>query len=693
MQPFLADILTAEIKDLCFGHVLRSPIHRGRVRGLRLPPLPDGCFLVRGRDIPGKRTLSCGGFSHPVLGDPRVQYRGQPYALLGGPDRDVLADLAAAARVDWEEQAAEEAGDSRPGSAAPAVQYRRGDPDAAFRGAFQMVEAEYETERRRIHDPDLAGALVQVSEKSLTVYASTQDPFGLREAVAAVLKLPSRRVNVVATRLANPMEGKFLLSVLVAAHAAVLATICKKPVWLSEEPVDNHRYGFPGPGFRIRQQTALDREGNLVGARIEMELQAGAYPPAAESVLLPAVRASWGGYRVPNLEIKAATVCSSRVPTGSFRAAGRAQAFFAAELNSSRLEEIGEQDPYTWKARNLMRGDRSADPGSAGSPKAVLDAVVEMANFRRKHASFASLKKRRQSTLDPPYPLRGIGLAVAYQDRHDPGVFTTRPNRCAVKAVLDTDKRLHLYTSLVDHGPGVHALFVNRAARLLELDPAKVIVEDVDTQVVPDTGASTLSRALSVGLPLVEQCCQAIKMKRIKGLLPIEVRRSCRSPEPVAPEADGAVLSVPAEAAWAATVVEVEVDPGSLEIAMRGIWMALLCGRLEGLGDAEAYVVGEVIRAAGWASLAEHAPNASQSPLPGVPEPPAWAAGSLPRLARIPPVLVRFVEDPNPAPRGFEQLAHLSVPPAYAAAVSQATGLYVDRIPITPEVLQECLET
>ncbi|MBN1834895.1 MAG: xanthine dehydrogenase family protein molybdopterin-binding subunit [Spirochaetales bacterium] len=740
MQSFLADIPRGEAGELRFGHVLRSPVARGRIRTLRAQPLPEGYLLVRARDIPGARSVSCAGFTHPVLGDPRVHYRGQPYALLCGPDRDTLAELAAEVRVEWEELPRADGVDPDGGPGLPGAQYRRGDPDKAFTGAFQIVEAEYTTERRRIHDPDLTAAFVQVGEKGLTVYVSTQDPFGLREAVAAVLKVPARRIRVIASRLANPMEGKFLPSVLAAAHAAVLAAVCRKAVWLSTEAVDNHRYCLPGPGFRIREQTALDRHGNLMAVRLEMELEAGAYAPAAEAVLLPAVRSSLGGYRVPNLEIKATTVCSSRIPTASFRAAGRAQAFFAAELNSSRVEEIAEVDPYTWKSRNLLRRDRggAGGPGHDGAPgekrpeaegedresgthgggaQAVLDAVVTMANFQRKHASFAALKKRRTSPLGPPLPLRGIGMAVGYQERQDPGVFVIRPGSCTVKAVLDTDKRLHLYTSLVDHGPGIHALFASRAASLLELDPEKVRVEAVDTQVVPDTGVSTLGRALAVGLPLVEQCCQAIKLKRIKGPLPIEVRRSCREQGPesagsrraegaAARRSDGPAFPLPAlaDAAWAATVVEVEVDPATLQIALRGIWTAVLCGRLGGLPDAEGYLVGEVIRAAGWACLAEHA-SVGGGGAPGTGRAdagtgradrdqglPAWGSGSLPRLSQIPPVHVRFVQDPNPAPRGFEQLAHLTVPPAYAAAVSQATGLYVDRIPITPEVLQECLE-
>jgi CO/xanthine dehydrogenase Mo-binding subunit len=720
MQPFLNDLPSKAGGEVSFGLVLRAPIPRGRLRGLRPPPLPEGYLLLRARDIPGKKTLSCIGFSHPVLGDPQVRYRGQPFALMCGPDREALAELAAGVRVDWDELPEGEAGSGTAGARqAATVLYRRGNAAEALADAFQIVEAEYHTARRWSHDPDLPGAFATASEKNVTVYASTQDPFGLREAVAAVLKLPSRRVRIVATRLGNPMECKFLQSALVAAHASLLSSAARKPVWLAMDAAEICHYAFPGPGFRIRTQTALDREGNMVAVRQEIELDAGAYAPAPAAALLPAARCSWGGYRVPNLEILGSAVRSSRVPAGSFRAAGRAQAFFAVELNSSRLEEIGELDPYSWKSRNMFRSDRPGGrPEGAGEtveappapPRSVIDAVVGMSNFRRKHAAFASLKKRRSAALDSPFPLRGTGLAVAYQEKDDPGIHVVRPHASTVKAVLDKDKRLHLYTSFVDHGPGVHALFARRAAGVLEMEPDKVIVEDVDTQVVPDTGATTLGRALSIGLPLVEQCCQALKIKRIKGLPPIEVRRSYKAPEPSARGSEAARPSPLPEAAWGAAVVEVEVDPVSFEILVRGVWLSLACGACGELPGADRYIIGESIRALGWASLwegelrrGEELPPRGPSAATAPPEPavrpgepagcPPWGAGSLLRLTRVPPVLVRFVEDPNPGLRGFEQLPHLTVPAAYAAAVSQATGLYVDRIPITPEVLQECLET
>jgi hypothetical protein len=70
------------------------------------------------------------------------------------------------------------------------------------------------------------------------------------------------------------------------------------------------------------------------------------------------------------------------------------------------------------------------------------------------------------------------------------------------------------------------------------------------------------------------------------------------------------------------------------------------------------------------------------------------SAGDLiPAATQLPEVHIRLLESQSTGMKGFEQLPYLCVPAAYAAAVCQATGLYIDQMPITAEVIQQCLET
>jgi CO/xanthine dehydrogenase Mo-binding subunit len=213
-------------------------------------------------------------------------------------------------------------------------------------------------------------------------------------------------------------------------------------------------------------------------------------------------------------------------------------------------------------------------------------------------------------------------------------------------------------------------------------------VEPVDTEVVPDSGPTLLGRALWLGLPVLEQCCQALAKRRGQSSLPLEVKRTlsyARSRPRGGGESAGARRSE--RSAWAATVIEVELDPVTLQSFCRGVWMAVEAGRLwdpEGVGRV---LRGEVTRALGFAALNE-------------PTYPSGREGSVPVFHELllgaqatPPVHVSLLENEAQAPKGYEQLPHVSIAPAYVAAVSQAAGVYLEQVPVYPEVVQQCLET
>lgn len=504
MPAFIDDISADEALQ---GAVVRASCHRGRIRALGLPALPEGYHAVTAAEIPGDPILSCFGCSAPVLAATEVAYRGQPLALLCGPDQEVLAELAGSVSVEAEDEppileAAE---------GSQAIVYSRGDAAAGFAGAFQIVEAEYRTAAQRHYHTDPQGALARWDGSSLVLHASTQDPFCLRREIARLLDVPERKVRVIASRLGCTLEGKLLSSILVAAQAAL-----------------------------IQHRTALDREGNPIGARVRILLDGGAYPPAGSAALTQAARAAWGDYLCPHLEVRAAWAVTNNAPAGSFRADGRAQAFFAAELQASRLEKFAQLDPYAWKMNNLTaagsaaraggkgaaEGARRAGPAPAQGAMAVLDEVARLSDFRPKHAACAALRKRRKGLLDTAGPLRGIGLSLCSQglDPEENGFAENRPS--AVRVVFSEDQRARIFSSFVDTEQGIYRLFTEQAARILDLDPSRVQVEPVDTLKVPDTGPSTLGRALTVGSQLLEQCCRAVQRRRGKGSLPIAVTKS-----------------------------------------------------------------------------------------------------------------------------------------------------------------------
>jgi len=690
MHTFIHDIAP---KRALRAKVYRSPFRKGKITTLREPALPRGYTCLRARDVRGPATLSCAGYSLPVLAKSEVHYLGEPLLLFCGPHPEVLDRLAAAVQCSCEQQEPVEYKDlTGPYREAQIINLAQGDVDLAFSLAEQIVEGEYQSAARRHGDTDTQGAVANWNGKIMTVHSATQDVYGVRSAVCACLNLPPRKVRVAAVPVGNTMDGKLLSSQLVAVQTALLAHAVGKTVVLIYDREEDLRYSPHGPQYHIRHQTALDREGATLAVRVQIYMDGGCYAPKNCDALRRAVHAAWGAYQIPNLEVIGRTMATDFPPIGPFRASGSAQANFAAELHSSRLEEIAQLDPYQWKRQNLIRPGMREQPTAALS---VLEQATRHSDFVRKYSAYSAVKKRRKSIDHGVYPLRGIGLSLARQEAEGrwPGSHGVEAGRggCAMRLVLEKGKRLRIYSSLTDCAMGIHAMLIQRASELLEIDPQRISVAPVDTLEVPDTGASNLARAAGIGLPLLEQCCQALARKRTSESAPIEVRRSIKA------ESAGGTPSISrgqwrAEDArlkpsWAATVVELELDPVTFESACRGIWMVIELGSVWNREEATEVLEGEVLRALG------HTRMTGCLGVDGGRGRGFSCRDLIPGSEQIPPIHVHILPGEAMPTRGFEQLPHLGVPAAYAAAVSQATGLYIDQLPITPEEIQQCLET
>lgn len=621
------------------GAVVRSPSARGLLRELALPELPEGCFGLSAADIPGDPILECLELRVPALAAERVLHPGQPLALLGAADAEQAAELAAAVRlaVDPESPLAG-LSDGGPRSADAGWSWRRGATAEAFAGAAHIVEGEYRCESLPPEAVDPVGAVAEWDGRVLLLHALTADPFDLRRQLARLLDLPERRVRV-RTAASGPLEGRLLPSLLAAAHAALLAWRSGRSVRLIYDPLEQALWASGSSNAVVRHRTALDPSGVPIGAQVSLELDGGAFSPADQEALEKAVRS--GEPACPNLELAARWSGSSRPPADPQPA--REAAWFAAELHASRLQEVARLDPYEWR-RRLAGRLRAAE-------KEALEQVVVLSDFRRRYAACAAARARR----GPGRGLRGIGLALCSQEDGTLG---------AMRLVLGKDGTLSIFTALAASEPWLAELFRRQAARLLELEPAAVRVQPADTSDLPPGPGGSVGRALGPGLRLLELCCR-------------DLRRRGR-PATVTRRAAGGR----AERSWAATVVEVEVDPATLELRCRSLWLALDVGRVEDERLYRDFAEGEALRA-----LERIAPSRR----PWAREPrfhPSAAPHGLPELH------VHFLpRGVRAGYRAWERLPSLGVAPAFAAAASQATGLFLDRLPLTPEVVQQCLQS
>jgi CO/xanthine dehydrogenase Mo-binding subunit len=184
----------------------------------------------------------------------------------------------------------------------------------------------------------------------------------------------------------------------------------------------------------------------------------------------------------------------------------------------------------------------------------------------------------------------------------------------------------------------------------------------------------------------IEGCCSAVAKKRFRTSLPIEASRSYRLPRSLKWD-DETFRGQPfVDQAYGAAVVEVDVDPMTLDVRLRAVWMSVDGGHIIDRAAATQSMERSIFQAVGWAASEQIVYSGG-----------VIRAGDYERYgpdarAQNPRLDIEFLQvDPKDPPRGIGELAFSCVPAAYAAAVSQATGNYLDRLPVTPSVLDAYL--
>jgi len=668
--------------------LVRSPVARGKLRGVDVPKLSHGNVVIRAADIPGQNFMEGFGDDPPILAADEVRYIGEPVAVIAGPDKSIVDRLASECLVRVDplpaEYSYEKFSSERLAAKRTAV---FGDPDAAFEKAARIVEGVYRTGRQEHWYAEPQGALASFAYDKMDIYTATQWPFHVRSSVAAVLDVRDEDIVVHPCEVGVHLDGKIWYPSLLSAYVALAALVCRKPVKLFLTREEDLLYSPKRPPAVIRHRAAVGENGELLALEARAVVDVGASAPFSEETLDRLCLGALGAYRCPAVRVEGFAVRTNTPPSGPFAGFGLAQAFFAVERQVSRIAETSGIDPVDWrKAYALGRGDAlpTGAPLKEAVPAAELvDTVVSMSDYRRKWASYELLKRGRDGRGDGP--LRGIGVALAYQGN---GFLSngTVPGSFAVEVTLEKDGSLEIRTSAVSGSRETAALWRRVAAEALSIPDAEVRIASNRTDTAPDSGPSSLSRNVTVVSRLIERCCLAIRKQRFRDPLPITVRRVVKNARGM--NWDGARMEVSpfAQFSWGAAVVEVEIDPILYVPSVRGVWLCVDGGHILSERKARSSLENAAIHALGWASRERIEPADGTF---SVGEPLHY---DLALPSSSPPIKIDFLWADSSVPKGIGELPFSCVPAAFAQAVSQAAGVSFDAIPLDPRSIRDALE-
>jgi carbon-monoxide dehydrogenase large subunit len=443
----------------------------------------------------------------PALCIDRVRYVGDPVAFIVAQSLNAAKDAAELVAVDYEPLASV-TDTARAGlSGSPPVWDECPDnishvlvlgdkakTDAAFATADHVLKRRYVVSRVHAQFMEPRGALgfYDPAEQRYTLYADCQYPHRVRNMLAeSVFKIPESRMRVIATDVGGGFGAKGWQYV---EHRLVLWAAKKlgQPVkWVCERSeailADEH-----GRDNVSDVEIALARDGRILGFRVAMTCNIGAYIGSDRNILSPFLNmgTSVGVYAIPAAYVAMTGVLSNCNPTAPYRGAGRPEAIYVLERIIDDAARAFGFDRIEIRRRNVL------PPGSLPYRNA-LGRTYDCGDFARgmemalQLADLGRFEDRRRDAAGRG-KLRGFGFVNAIERAAGPGLefAEVRFNPSGSAVVLMGTK---------NQGQGHETTFKQILHDKLGLNPEEVQFIDGDTDRVAFGMGTNGSRSTVIG--------------------------------------------------------------------------------------------------------------------------------------------------------------------------------------------------
>ncbi len=560
-------------------------------------------------------------------------------------------------------------------------QIRKGDVEAAWSEADVIVEGEYRTPAQEHAYLQPEAGLAYIDEQGrVTVVSAGQWTWEDQQAIAHALDIPPEQVRVIYPAIGGAFGGREDMSVqIVLALATHKLHRPVKTVWSREESIIGHCKRHP---MWIWSKLGATREGKLVAAEARVVADGGAYCYTTNKVLGNCTVTCTGPYEIPNIKVDVDGVYTNNLPSGAFRGFGSPQGIFAAEMQMNKLAQALEMDPVELRLKNLLRED---SPAAMGTP---LPGGVSLVEVTEQCARAAGWQKTVQG-WQKPSTSNGVGIAVAFKNI---GFSFGYQENCWAKVELQGTAEIEeavVYIGSAEVGQGTHTAIHQMAAEALGLPFERVRLVASDTSTSPgSSGSVSASRMTFMAGNAVRGAAEQALEQWHAEERPAIAEYTYLAPKttPFDPETGHGVPNL--AYGYVAEAVEVQVDTDTGELRIRRVVCADDAGKAINPQQVEGQIEGGVVQAAGWATCENLITEGGHVLTPHL------STYLIPTICDIPDQVESvIVEHPDPrgpwGARGMGEMPFIPLAPALTAAIHDATGVWFDELPLTPErVLQ-----
>ena len=711
---------------MLWGATLRSPHPHARIINIDTSAAYaiDGvrCVLTAD-DVPGVLTYGLIEQDQPVFAKDVVRYMGEPIAAVAADHPETCRRALAAIVVEYDVLEPLTNPERSLDTAVPAIHpngnvfrhQRIVHGDTSVVGDV-IVEGDYEIgmQDQAFLGLEAAMAIPDADGSGVELHIATQWLHEDQKQIAACLGLPIERVRLVLGGVGGAFGAREDISLQV--HSCLLALATSRPIKMQysrEESFFGHVHRHPA---RVNIRHHATKDGTIVKIEARMIFDGGAYASTSSAVLINGITHIQGPYRCPSAVVDGFAVRTNNPPCGAMRGFGVVQACYAHESQMDRLAEACGLSHVEIRLRNAMK---TGDTLITGQP------VESVAPVER------CIRETDALPLPPPLPVtpdalqlpggtgltsrpenirRGVGWGVSIKNiMYSEGFDDYSTARCTLQDGIVT---LKFATSEV--GQGFVTLAPQIARSVLGVDT--VDIEQMDTT-IGSAGSTSASRQTWMSGGAVDGACRLVRERlfehvgKTNGIDPLRLiiddneivdtmgslrlnvsdaapgvrfeetfEHHHRPTEDLNEDGQGNCHVAFAFVAHRA-VVDVDVELGLVKVVQ--VATAQDIGRALNPLSVQGQLEGGIAQGLGLAVMEEVIVQ------DGRVRNPSFTDYLLPTALDAPDVVYSLIEEPDPqAPLGAKGVGEppcISVTPAIASAIRQATGRDIRRVPVRPQ--------
>lgn len=552
---------------------------------------------------------------------------------------------------------------------------RKGDLEDGFAQADVIVESEYRTpfQEHAFLQPEAGLAYID-NEGRITVEAGGQWTHTDQVEISHALGLSPEDVRVIYPAIGGAFGGREDMSVQIVL--ALAAWKLKRPVriiWSRQESIIGHGKRHP---VVLRAKWGATREGKVVAVFNEIIGDAGAYMYTTNKVLGNSTITSTGPYFIPNVHTDVYGVYTNNVPGAAFRGFGAPQALYMAELQMDKLAEKLEMDPVEFRLKNALRtgltmGVGTPAPGPVSVPEVIQAAADKFDWYAYKKEAGGHLLRGRGFAAG----FKNVGFSFGYQENCWA--------RIEIHGSAEMD-RVVLYHAGAEVGQGTHTVMAQMAAEALGVSFEKVALITSDTARTGNSGSVSASRMTYMSGNAIRGAAEKALERWAAEERPAVGEYKYLAPATTPFEKETGYSTPNFSYAYAAQAVEVEVDSETGHIRVLRVVAADDLGKAINPDLVVGQIEGAIVQAQGYAILEDFKTEDGRILTDQL------STYLIPTIWDIPEkieTVILEIPDPNGpwGARGVGELPFLPTAAAISSAVHDATGVWFNELPLTPE--------